>query len=176
MIMNSDDFIGLIIGRFQPFHNGHFEVIKTIANDCDAIIIGIGSAELSHTLDNPFTAGERHLMISRALKEEGLDTFYIVPIVDIHRYAVWVSHVEALVPPFNTIYSNNPLTRRLFREAGYEVRHSPLFNRDLYSGTEIRRRIIDGEEWKDLVPKGVAGVIEEIDGVNRVKDLKDGLF
>jgi nicotinamide-nucleotide adenylyltransferase len=174
--MNSDDFVGLIIGRFQPFHKGHFEVIKTIVKDCDAIVIGIGSAELSHTIDNPFTAGERHLMISRALKEEGLNDFYIVPIVDIHRYAVWVSHVEALVPPFNTIYSNNPLTRRLFREAGYEVRDSPLFNRELYSGTEIRRRIIEGEDWEELVPKGVADVIKEIGGESRVKDLKDGLF
>jgi nicotinamide-nucleotide adenylyltransferase len=174
--MNTDDFVGLIIGRFQPFHKGHFEVIKTIANDCDAIVIGIGSAELSHTIDNPFTAGERHLMISRALKEEGLNEFYIVPIVDIHRYAVWVSHVESLVPPFNAIYSNNPLTRRLFREAGYEVRNSPLYNREMYSGTEIRRRIIEGENWEDLVPKGVAEVIMEIDGESRVKDLKDGLF
>jgi nicotinamide-nucleotide adenylyltransferase len=174
--MNTDDFVGLIIGRFQPFHKGHFEVIKTIANDCDAIVIGIGSAELSHTLDNPFTAGERHLMISRALKEEGLNEFYIVPIVDIHRYAVWVSHVEALVPPFNAIYSNNPLTRRLFREAGYEVRNSPLYNREMYSGTEIRRRIIEGENWEELVPKSVAEVIMEIDGEGRVKDLKDGLF
>ena len=174
--MNSDDFVGLIIGRFQPFHKGHFEVMKTIAKDCDGIVIGIGSAELSHTLDNPFTAGERHLMISRALKNEGLNDFYIVPIVDIHRYAVWVSHVEALVPPFNTIYSNNPLTRRLFREAGYEVRNSPLFNREMYSGTEIRRRIVEGEDWEALVPAGVADVIREIDGVSRIKDLKDDLF
>ena len=62
------------------------------------------------------------------------------------------------------------------REAGYEVRNSPLFNREMYSGTEIRRRIVEGEDWEALVPAGVADVIREIDGVSRIKDLKDDLF
>ncbi len=173
--LNSNDFVGLIIGRFQPFHKGHFEVIKTIAEECDAIVVGIGSADISHTLDNPFTAGERHLMISRSLTEEGFTDFYLVPLIDINRYAVWVSHVVSLVPPFNAIYSNNLLTRRLFREAGHEVRHSPLFNRDLYSGTEIRRRMVDGREWEYLVPASVAEVIREIDGLDRMRELVDDL-
>ena len=40
-----------------------------------------------------------------------------------------------------------------------------------YSGTEIRRRMIAGEPWRDLVPKDVAEVIDEIGGVERLKDL-----
>jgi len=161
----------LLIGRFQPFHKGHLEVVRSIARKCDSLIIGIGSAQYSHTVDNPFTAGERHLMISRALKDEGMHEYFLVPIVDINRYAVWVSHVVSLVPPFEVVFTNNNLTRRLFSEAAYEVRDSPMFNRDTYSGTEIRRRMVAGDEWKDLVPPAVAKVIDDIDGVNRIKDL-----
>ena len=161
----------LLIGRFQPFHKGHLEVVRSIAKKCDSLIIGIGSAQYSHTVDNPFTAGERHLMISRTLKDEGMNEYFLVPIVDINRYAVWVSHVVSLVPPFEVVFTNNNLTRRLFSEAAYEVRDSPMFNRDIYSGTEIRRRMVAGEEWKDLVPPAVAKVIDDIDGVNRIKDL-----
>lgn len=174
--MNSDDFVGLLIGRFQPFHKGHFEVIKKIAGECDFVVIGIGSADLSHTFDNPFTAGERYLMIARALRDEGVENCYLVPIVDINRYAVWVSHVVSIVPPFDAVYSNNPLTRRLFREAGYEVRASPLYNREIYSGTEIRRRILKDEEWESLVPPAVVKTIHEIDGVSRIKELMKDLF
>lgn len=174
--MNSDDLFALLIGRFQPFHNGHLEIVRGIASESDHIIIGIGSAQFSHTYENPFTAGERHLMISRALSEEGLDSWFIVPIVDINRYAVWVSHVESLVPPFHAIYTNNPLTRRLFREAGYQVRASPLYNREQYSGTEIRRRMLSGEDWESLVPRAVREVIKEIDGIERIKDLMTGLY
>ncbi|MFA5312994.1 MAG: nicotinamide-nucleotide adenylyltransferase [Methanomassiliicoccales archaeon] len=171
MVAKTKNHDCLLLGRFQPFHKGHLEVVKEIAKDCDDLIIGIGSAQYSHTLDNPFTAGERHLMISRALREEGLDSYFLVPIVDINRYAIWVSHVVSMVPPFQRVYTNNPLTRRLFEESGYEVSSSPLFNRELYSGTEIRRRIASGGEWKHLVPDAVASVIEEIDGARRLQGL-----
>jgi nicotinamide-nucleotide adenylyltransferase len=172
--MSEDTFNALVIGRFQPFHRGHLEVIRKISKECDTVTIGIGSAQFSHTLENPFTAGERHLMISRAMKDEGLEDYFLVPIVDINRYAVWVAHVVSLVPPFQAIYSNNALTRRLFEEAGYEVRDSPLFNRQLYSGTEIRRRMVAGEDWRPAVPRAVAEVIEEVDGVNRLRELTRG--
>lgn len=165
----------LLIGRFQPFHKGHLEVVRSIAKKCDSLIIGIGSAQYSHTYENPFTAGERHLMISRALKDEGLKEYFLVPIVDINRYAVWVSHVVSLVPPFEVVFTNNNLTRRLFSEARYEIHDSPMFNREIYSGTEIRRRMSMGEEWRDLVPPAVAKVIDDIDGVNRIRDLTPNL-
>ncbi|MGD1061034.1 MAG: nicotinamide-nucleotide adenylyltransferase [Methanomassiliicoccales archaeon] len=172
--MSDDSFNALVIGRFQPFHRGHLEVIRTISEDCDTVTIGIGSAQFSHTIENPFTAGERHLMISRALKDARVEDYFLVPIIDINRYAVWVSHVVSLVPLFQAIYSNNPLTRRLFEEAGFEVRDSPMFNREVYSGTEIRRRMIVGEDWRTAVPSAVAEVVEEIDGVNRLKELTRG--
>ncbi|MEM0449194.1 MAG: nicotinamide-nucleotide adenylyltransferase [Methanomassiliicoccales archaeon] len=161
----------LVIGRFQPFHKGHLEVIRSIVDECHSIIVGIGSAQLSHTCENPFTAGERHLMISRSLRAAAIAEYSIVPIMDINRYAVWVAHVVSLVPPFHVVYSNNPLTRRLFSEAGYEVRASPLFNRKLYSGTEVRRRMLSGESWEELVPQAVVEVVNEINGVERIREL-----
>ncbi len=169
--MRKKEVSALLIGRFQPFHNGHLEVVKAIATECDRMIVGIGSAQLSHTFENPFTAGERHLMISRAFHDDGLDNFFLVPIVDINRYAIWVAHVASLVPPFQAVYTNNPLTRRLFEEAGYEVRQAPMFNREEYSGSEVRRRIVNGEPWEHLVPQGVAETIHEVKGDERLQEI-----
>ena len=160
-----------VIGRFQPFHNGHLEIIQEIAGDFEAIVIGIGSAQYSHTLDNPFTAGERHFMISTSIEESGIHNYYLVPIIDINRYAVWVSHIRSLIPPIDVVLTNNPLTRRLFEEEGYEVRASPMYDRKRYSGREIRGRIINNESWHDLVPTAVVKVIDEIDGVKRLREL-----
>ena len=169
--MKSKDTNALILGRFQPFHKGHLEVIRSIAKKWESVTIGIGSAQFSHTGENPFTAGERYLMISNALRDDGIANCSILPIVDVNRYGVWVAHVVSLVPPFKAVYTNNALTRRLFSEAGYEVRASPLFNREIFSGTEIRRRIIAGERWKHLVPKATAKVIAEVDGIQRMREL-----
>jgi nicotinamide-nucleotide adenylyltransferase len=163
----------LIIGRFQPFHNGHMEVIRKISKVSETLTIGIGSAQYSHTVNNPFTAGERYRMISNSLKDTGITNAYIVPIEDLNRYSVWVSHVVSMSPPFSVVYSNNSLTRRLFLEAGYKIKDSPLYNRSEYSGTEVRRRMLSDEDWRSLVPKAVADVMDDIDGIGRIKGLKD---
>ena len=161
----------LLIGRFQPFHNGHLEVVRKISKASGRMTIGIGSAQYSHTVNNPFTAGERYMMISNALRESKIDNAYIVPMEDLNRHSVWVSHIVSMSPPFSVVYSNNTLTRRLFSEAGYEIKDSPLYNRSEYSGTEVRRRMLCGEDWKSLVPGAVADVIDGIDGITRIQEL-----
>ncbi len=161
----------LVLGRFQPLHNGHMEVIRKCAAESEHLTVGIGSAQYSHLPDNPFTAGERYLMLEAALEEAGIENYSIVPIEDLNRYSAWVSHVKAMCPPFGAVYTNNPFTRRLFTEAGYSVKESPMYNRAIYSGTEVRRRMVCDEDWRSLVPPSVADVIDSIDGVGRVKDI-----
>jgi nicotinamide-nucleotide adenylyltransferase len=43
-----------------------------------------------------------------------------------------------------------------------------MYERETLSGTEIRRRMLKGEPWKNLVPPSVVQVLEEIDGVERL--------
>lgn len=171
MVKIPDGSRAFIVGRFQPFHYGHLKLIKQILKDNDSVIIGIGSAQYSHTLKDPFTAGERHIMISSSLESEGIYQFYLVPIEDVNSNPLWVAHVESLTPRFNKVYTNNPLVRRLFGEKGYDVHSMELMNRDSWSGTHIREKILNGENWKDDVPQPVWEIIEEIDGVNRLIDL-----
>lgn len=160
----------LYIGRFQPYHNGHQYVIEQIVREADELIIGIGSAQISHDVCDPFTAGERVLMISRALETIGCP-FYIIPLEDVNRNALWVAHITAMTPPFDRIYSGNPLVIRLFYEAGFMVNTPALYERALLSGTTIRKRIACGQHWEDLVPPSVSVVLQEIDGVSRIRDL-----
>ncbi len=164
---------GFIIGRFQPFHKGHLEVVREILKDNDSLIIGIGSAQYSHTLVNPFTAGERHLMISRTLEKEHIYNFYLVPIEDVNANSLWVSHAEALTPKFDVVYTNNPLVRRLFIEKKYQVKSLPMVNRKEWSGTKIREKMLKNQNWKEDVPETVAGVIMEIDGISRIQQLSE---
>lgn len=161
---------GFYIGRFQPYHTGHHTMIDVISDEVDELVVGIGSADQSHTARNPFTSGERIMMITKALVELDIVT-YAVPIEDLNRNSVWVSHVESMSPRFDVAYSNNPLVVRLFEEAGIEVRQSPMFRRDEYEGTEIRDRMANGGDWQSLVPEAVVEVIDEIDGVDRIQQI-----
>ena len=67
--MNTDN-TNIIIGRFQPFHNGHLElVLKALEDYTDDLIIFIGSAQKSRTNRNPFTYFERSVMIREVLQD-----------------------------------------------------------------------------------------------------------
>jgi len=164
---------GVYVGRFQPFHLGHLNVIRDILKEVEEIVIVIGSAQYSHLVNNPFTAGERLVMTCRALDEARIDRrrTWIVPVPDVHLHMMWVAAVKGYTPHFDVAYSNEPLTRRLFKEAGYPVKSIRFFDRKLYSSTQIREKMLNGDEWEQLVPKSVVKFIKEIDGINRLRDL-----
>lgn len=164
---------GLFVGRFQPFHFGHLNAAKKALEEVDELVIVIGSAQHSHTLTDPFTAGERLVMVRKALEEDKLDCsrVWIVPVPDVHLHMLWVASLEGYTPSFEVVYSNDPLTRRLFIESGYKVKNIPFFDRKAYNSTDVREEMVKGKDWKKLVPKAVANFIEEIDGVNRLRDL-----
>jgi nicotinamide-nucleotide adenylyltransferase len=163
-----DTIRGFLIGRFQPFHDGHRQLVDNIATEVDELVIGIGSAGDSHAVRNPFTAGERVMMITKTL--EPLDiTTYAVPIEDLNRNSVWVSHVQSMSPRFDVAYSNNPLVVQLFEEAGVEVRKTGMINREELKGSEIRDLMVEDGNWRQFVPAPVAGVIDEIEGIERIQ-------
>jgi len=137
-------------------------------DDIDELVLGIGSADASHAKHDPFTAGERIMMITKSLVDLDLVT-YAVPIEDLERNSVWVSHVQSMSPEFDVAYSNNPLVIQLFEEAGVEVRQSPMFNREVLEGTEVRERMIKGKNWQPLVPDPDVEVVDEIGGIERIQ-------
>lgn len=164
----------LLIGRFQPFHRGHLEVVRKIRADRPTapVIIGIGSAQESYTWQNPFTAGERIEMIDRAFTEAKVEGTFVVPIEDINRHALWVEYLETLLPSFDRVYTNNPLTRLLFERSGYLVENPPLFDRERFEGARIREQLAEGGGWKEAVPPAVAAYLAEIGAPARLQVLK----
>jgi nicotinamide-nucleotide adenylyltransferase len=162
---------GLLVGRFQPFHRGHLAAIRTIraASPREALLLGVGSAQISYTPENPFTAGERLEMILRALAEAEIEEVLPVPLPDIDRHAMWVSYLRSQLPPFGRVYTNNPLTRVLFEAERFEVVPVALERRAEYEGRAIREAMRRGSGWTEAVPPAVAAYLAEIGGVERVK-------
>lgn len=163
---------GLFIGRFQPLHLGHVSIMEAALQGVGELVVGIGSAECSHLPRDPFTAGERIEMVNALSRQRGWNDRVIpVPIRDVNRYSIWVSHVLSLCPRIDVVFSNNPLTIRLFSEAGYEVRSTKLVDRHELSGAGIRDRIASEGEWEHLVPEPVLELLKELKGPERIKEL-----
>ena len=161
----------LFIGRFQPLHKGHLQVIQNASKEFEKIIIGMGSSQYDHTAQNPFTSNERKLMINKSLEKIGVKNFEIILIPDIHDLPKWASYVSSIIPDFDVVLTNSSFTESLFSEKGYIVKETAMYDRKKYSGKEIRRRMINDEHWEDLVPGPVCEIIKDIDGVKRLKKL-----
>ena len=178
---------GLMIGRFQPFHKGHLQLSKQILRECNELIIAIGSAQFNYIYKDPFTAGERILMIHAALLESGLDLAkcYIIPIANDENNARWLGQLKSMVPHFDVLYSGNEFVKILALQQLIRVKKPFFSKKNEYNGTNIRRHLAaaatgttssntprkKSQNWKRLVPNAVSRLIEEIDGVNRIKIL-----
>lgn len=161
--------MGLFIGRFQPFHKAHLSDIRLALKECGKIIIAIGSSQESGTKENPFSYKERKEMIEKTLKAHNIFDYDITPIPDVNDDNKWVDHVKKIIPEFNLVYTGNDFTEKLFKEKNIKVRKIKLIP-DV-NATEIRKRILHGDDWKELVPKEVADYVDKIGGAERIKEI-----
>ena len=166
---------GLMLGRFQPFHKGHLALTKQILSECDELLIIIGSAQFNFIDKDPFSAGERVLMIHEALKEAGVDLSrcYIIPVANDENNARWLAYIRSMVPPFDVLYSGNDFVKYLARSQDSSiVIEGPMFAEiNEYNGTNIRRLMQEGKPWEHLVPPAVAKVIQQVGGIVRINML-----
>jgi nicotinamide-nucleotide adenylyltransferase len=163
---------GLFIGRFQPFHKGHLATIKFALESVTDLAIIIGSAQKSHESRNPFTAGERIMMIRAALsadKDIDMTRIMTIPVQDVDVHSLWTRYVDMLVPKYDVVFANDPFTLLLFKERGTKTIEPPLHERDKLMATEVRKRMAKGEKWQELVPTQVVKVLVQINGVDRVR-------
>jgi len=112
-------------------------------------------------------------MIRLALKEAKIDAnrYTVLPLPDAEFHKVWVSHLLSQAPSFDMVFTNEPLTGRLLKEAGMRVERIPMFNRAAYTATEVRKRIIEGKNWEELLPKSVAAYVKHIKGEERMREI-----
>jgi len=158
------------MGRFQPFHIGHLNLVKQILDECDEAIIAITSSQFNYLEKDPFTSGERIEMIHDSLKESDVDSSrcFIVAIENQFNIATWGSYLKASLPHFDRVYSGNEYVKMLLGDSFIDVISPKFLDRPQYNATHIRSLIITGDNWKTLVPIAVVKFLEKINAKKRL--------
>lgn len=87
--------LGFVIGRFQPFHNGHLQMVLNAYSVTPNLIIFIGSAQESRTDKNPFTFFERKTMILNELSNHiDTSTVTVLSLPDTNDNESWVKQIQ----------------------------------------------------------------------------------
>ena len=162
---------GLMMGRFQPFHLGHLDLVRQILKECDEVIILITSSQFNYLEKDPFTAGERIEMIHNSIKESDIDLnrCIILAIENQFNVATWSAYLKSMLPHFDKVYSGNEYVKMLLADFDIEVVKPIFLDREKFNATEIRFMIISGDAWQVLVPPAVSNFIEKINAKNRLE-------
>lgn len=126
---NESKKYAIFIGRYQPYHLGHTELIQQKLNQGIPVLIMVRDIEPDEK--NPFTTEQTISMIEKYHKSKGDDVkVMIIPDIESVNYG---------------------------RGVGYEINEfTPPDNIGFISATKIRNSIYDGDnQWRDMVDESI---------------------
>lgn len=149
----------LIMGRFQPIHNGHLHLIKKLTDECEELIIAVlvhsGSREI-----NPLTYSERKDMIDAVMKSENILNYSVYPFPEQSSYTDYADYVNRMLPRFDLIVTADENMKKTFAMSGFKVRKEKKYQ-DLDS-VGIRKELCQGIINPKHLPKGTTNYLTEI--------------
>lgn len=143
---------GLLCGRFQPVHKGHIELIREALNNCEHLIIAVGSAQESGTKRNPFDFEARKELLRRSMWGLGARVT-IIPVNDRPqvaddsswgKYLINEVFVQTGVVPTINFSGSEEIRSHWFDEVEIE---QMTIDRNItpISATELRKTILDND-------------------------------
>lgn len=144
--------VAVLIGRFQPFHNGHAALLAQALASAQQVIVVLGSAHAARNAKNPFTWEERAIMIATTLDPASRQRVRFVPVRDYYDDRRWGEAVAAEVashcPPSARIalvgHLKDASSHYLKRFPGWEFVATPPYGE--IDATAIRRIYFEGED------------------------------
>jgi len=151
--------IGLIIGRFQPFHNAHHKIIKYALQKYNRVIVIIGSNRHARDVHNPFSMSERSNMIMSAFSEQEKKQLTISTVRDyIYNDNMWISEVQRIVDDLNKEEVDICLVGHQRDDSSFYLNLFPQWGFDEVgklendiSASDIRKTFFTCSDWVDLV-------------------------
>ena len=149
----------VLIGRFQPLHNAHLEIIKRCTALTDQLLVIVGSAHQPRTYKNPFTYAERERMIKDATAGLNLRV-YVEPNVDtIYNDQAWAVRVQGIHSKYRCLGTKDGIIGHKKDESSFYLDMFPQWDfvdvekieplgatdiRDLYFKRDANMRFIQG--------------------------------
>lgn len=143
----------VLIGRFQPFHNGHAALLAKALETAPQVLVLLGSAHAARNAKNPFAWEERAAMIATTLDEATLQRVRFMPIRDYYDDRRWGAAASAAVQA-NTApaarvalvgYLKDASSHYLNRFPGWEFVAAPQFGE--IDATSLRQIYFEGDDW-----------------------------
>ncbi len=175
----------IVLGRFQPFHNGHEYLVNSafdLAGD-NEVVIAIGSAGKGWESNNPWTLDERTEMVKSWLIEQN-KTATIIGIDDINDPPNWVNHASKYHGE-GVLVTSDKVTKELYEANDFTVEFVDLSNRENFEGWRVRQTLLmlstvyDDTAMHEVLsatmPKSVIDWLVDNDAIFRLSTMVSGV-
>lgn len=173
----------VFIGRFQPFHAGHLQVIRAGLARAEQLIVLVGSAWQPRNPRNPWSHEERERMVRASLDERENARLHCLPLMDApYNDEAWVRNVQSTVNGMVTAHYTTPHRPPKIALVGHQKDHTGYYlslfpgwgsvgvdnHRDI-SATPIRHRLftrdpgplLDSLLETEVLPEGCVRFLSE---------------
>lgn len=146
--------VGVVIGRFQPFHLGHKHLIEKALDIAENIYFVVAATNLKDS-DNPYDANKRVEFLKKFIKEEGLEkkVLKIIKLANHPDDNVWLANLLKKTGKVDVIIGDNEWVNGIFENANIPAYRVGFFKRNILEGTKIRRLMRENKKWESRVPK-----------------------
>lgn len=154
--------VGLVIGRFQPFHLGHKYLIEQALNFSEKLIIGIGSSNISDDR-NPYPFGLRKKILTEFIKQENLGDriVSVLSVLDHPDDDVWLNKLLIKTGKVDAVIGDNEWVNGIFENIQTPVVRIGFHDRERLEGKVIRKLMHQNKEWKDRTPEYLVSLLEK---------------
>ncbi len=172
--MNKKYDYGIVIGRFQPFHLAHQDLIQHALTLSEKVIVILGSARSASDVKNPFTPAMREEIIRACFPKESESLIFHAVRDYPYNDHVWTAEVQNVV---NQIVEDDEIEDEKIAIIGFFKDKSSYYlnlfpqwkfeefycsdKRNLsINATQIREKYFANDDvWQKLVPKTVANYL-----------------
>ena len=171
--MNKKYNFGIVIGRFQPFHTAHQDLIKHSLSLAEKVIVILGSARSAPDVKNPFTPAMREEIIRACFPESEKRLIFRAVRDYPYNDHVWTAEVQNIVGEIAEEIDGAKIAMvGFFKDrSSYYLNLFPQWNFEEFycadkqnlkiNATEIREKYFaDDEDWRTLVPATVEKYLE----------------
>jgi bifunctional NMN adenylyltransferase/nudix hydrolase len=163
----------VVIGRFQPFHSAHQDLIQYSLTLAEKVIVVLGSARSASDVKNPFTPAMREEMIRACFPIENKRLIFRAVRDYPYNDHVWTTEVQnvvneetedetgAKIAIAGFFKDRSSYYLNLFPQWSFEEFYCKNREKLKINATEIREKYFsDDESWKADVPNQIATQLE----------------
>ena len=154
--------IGLVIGRFQPFHKGHQYLIDRALEIAEKIVIAVGSSNVKNS-NNPWSYQRRKKILEMFIEKEGI-TNKVISIVSLPDHPsddVWLLKTLKKTGKIDVVIGNNDWVKGIFENVKTPVITINHYRRRTLEGYKIRRLMRKQKKWEERVPSYLISKIKK---------------